>query len=69
MYAFCSLLEYALPRITGFDVPRRQAESFSSGEQPTQSIGTSEEDSVPPETNTRIGETSLDSDFESDFEI
>jgi len=69
MYAFCSLLEYALPRITGFDVLKKQAESFSSGEQPTQSIGTSEEESVPPETGTEIGETNLDSDFESDFEI
>ena len=69
IYAFCSLLEYALPRITDFDVPRRGAESFSSEDQPTQSIGTSEEESVPPETNTRIGETSLNRDFGPDVEI
>ena len=73
MYAFCSLLEYALPRITGFDVPRRQTESSSTDEQQTQGIDTSKEESIQPEADTELEETRLDDDFEpdieSDFEI
>jgi len=69
IYAFCSLLEYALPKITGFDVPRRRTESFSIEEQQTQSIDASKEESVQPEADTELKETSLDDDFSSDFEI
>ena len=69
VYAFCSLLEYALPRIAGFDVPRRQAESSNVEEQQTQSIDTSKEESMQPEADIELEKASLDDDFSSDFEI
>ena len=69
LYVFCSLLEYALPKIAGFDVPRRQAESSNVEEQQTQSIDTSKEESMQPEADIELEKASLDDDFSSDFEI